>query len=644
MAFPNVSVLDNFTRANTTNTLGSNWANASFFNETSFYSISSNQVARSAGGLNANLWNQPFGGANQRVEVGITIAAGFNTAAGGRHGVLASITNLGENVNGYELYADQFGKLNLDIWQSGAVTSLSAANIPSFGILTTGDSILLVVDTNKVEGWAYKPANGWLKVISSDVKIFTHTAGYIGIRGQYSTTSRLSNFIGGEISKPPSISLLHAGINGGVKANQPVAAQGISTHEAKSSQGFLDSIGVNGHWNYYASTNAFGDPYAFGSPSLQNYRDKISDLNINFLRDSNPYNSVGETHYDDLRSKGIKVIATAPGKYISGTLQDYPNNLTSWFESLKPYADILDAFEGTNEYDLFGTNDPDKTGSLIEQQRRLYNMVKSDPATSHIPVVAPSIGHPVNTQQYADRDKLDNPNDRIWNYFDYGCWHVYPGATWPGPEYYSTLHNQMDDFYGNSKPLMSTETGFNQGTYYANIINYIAAADVIPKLICEHYAHGIERSYLYEIVDENLDRFGGTDVSTHWGQFYNYNWTEKPAAATTRNISILLSGASNTPGTLKYSINSSADLGQLLLAMNDGSFRLLIWQRVFNFNFTTKSYVAEADASATLEFAEPYNIHERKNTDTNYNSNLGNSTSFNLIISSPSVHIFEISQ
>src|ERR1700712_2225392 len=97
MAVPGVTTLDNFTRANTTNTLGASWTNSAFLAETAFFQISGNTVIRSASGLDANLWGTQMGGLNKRVEVGLTFSAAFNTGGGGRHGVLASVTSPGAN-------------------------------------------------------------------------------------------------------------------------------------------------------------------------------------------------------------------------------------------------------------------------------------------------------------------------------------------------------------------------------------------------------------------------------------------------------------------------------------------------------------------------------------------------------------------
>lgn len=643
MAVPGVSTLDNFTRANTTNTLGSNWANSAFLNETAFFQISSNGAIRNVAGINANYWTQQFGGPNVRVEVGITFAAAFNTGGGGRHGVMASITNPGASVNGYEYYADQFGRLNLYIWTAGVATALQTSVTPSFGTLATGDAIVLVVDTTAVEGWAYRTANGWVKVLTSTNLTYTNTKGFIGIRGQFAATTKFGNFIGGQIGKPSTISLLRAGTGGAVTAQSPVAATGLSDHLAKSGQGFLSSFGVNGHWNYWSGSNSYGDVYAYGSQGLQNYRDKVQSLGVQYLRDNEPYDSTGVTHWNDLRAKGIKVVVNAPPKYNKTGVNDYPNNLNTWFASLKPYADIIDAFEGPNEYDLFGLADPDPTAGLIVQQKALWNLVKSDPATASIPVVAPSMGHPTNAAAYAARDAADNPNDRIWNYFDYACWHSYPTTTWPGPSFWSTIRTALDPFYGSTKPVYVTESGYNMTTFFTGNMNAQAASEAIIKMYCEHYLHGVTRSYLYEVVDQNVDRLAGQDTNTHWGQFYTYAWADKASAGYMRNLRSLLSGVAATPGSLKYAFTSSADLGSLLLTMTNGSYRLLVWQRQFNWNFSTKAYVAAADVSATLVFETAKTVVERTTADATASTARGAATSFSLTITSIPVHIFEIS-
>src|SRR5439155_5460861 len=95
----------------------------------------------------------------------------------------------------------------------------------------------------------------------------------------------------------------------------------------------------------------------------------------------------------------------------------------------------------------------------------------------------------------------------------------------------------------------------------------------------ENFRQGIERTFVYELVDEKDD---ATSVENNWG-LLTHRFRPKPAYAALRDMIRLLSdpGSDFVPGRLDFSLHGTdLDTRSVLLQRHDGQFFLALWQQV----------------------------------------------------------------
>ena len=112
------------------------------------------------------------------------------------------------------------------------------------------------------------------------------------------------------------------------------------------------------------------------------------------------------------------------------------------------------------------------------------------------------------------------------------------------------------------------------------------------------YKSGLQRTYLYELLDE---------VSSPGYGLMEENLTPKAAYTALSNLIALTAdpGATFTPGQLEYQINGEdANLQQILLQKRDGSFLLILWVGSSGYDPSANAMTAVATQSLTLQVAD----------------------------------------
>jgi hypothetical protein len=350
---------------------------------------------------------------------------------------------------------------------------------------------------------------------------------------------------------------------------------GFSIEKALASDSFVDSVGVNVHLSYTDTL------YYSSFPLVQS---SLLQLGVRHLRDG-LIDTQLQAYYDRLNQLGQLGIKgdfiSSPGENTT-LLQVYPSRVASSFES----------YEGPNEYDNSGQSNWAST--LQTSVSTLYPAAKSGLQPT-APVLAPSLSQPGSFAI------LGNISSEI----DYANLHYYPGGRNPGtPGWGSGGYGSIPWALGlaaqdsGTRPVMVTETGYDNLSSYADSVPEDVAAIYYPRLLLELWKAGIERSYMYELLSVSGDDYGllRSDGST------------KPAFFAVSNLLSLLSdpGTSFTPGSLDYTLTGGdANLHHELLQKADGSFYLALWVELPVYDVNAQQYLTVAPETVTLQTARP---------------------------------------
>ena len=186
-----------------------------------------------------------------------------------------------------------------------------------------------------------------------------------------------------------------------------VSAPAGAATTAKTSDSFVESIGVNIHSEYTDT------PYY---TQFETVRERLEELGVRHLRDHLKPAPAGQHEaLNELAQIGVKstLILGEPSNGLSGLdglLSDVETELSS----------ATEAVEGPNEWSTSG--DSEWKSHLIAYQEHLYEGIKENPSLAHLPVIGPSIVH-------GDQEELGD----ISAFLDYGNIHSYPEAN--PPEY-----------------------------------------------------------------------------------------------------------------------------------------------------------------------------------------------------------------
>lgn len=354
----------------------------------------------------------------------------------------------------------------------------------------------------------------------------------------------------------------------------PVSSGKIKPEQARSTDSFLDSVGVVVHLNY--SDTAYKKYSDIIKPRLQ-------ELGIHHIRSSVSLKDKNtQQKLNDLATIGIKSTLVMNSHKIANPMES--------LEIAKAVASSIEAVEGPNEWDLQpnlmykGNSFPQ---GLRNFQAELFSAVKRDSKTAHLDVLAPSMGRAKNAF------KLGNVA------CDVGTMHSYPGGRMPS--------TGLDDKWISStkiicgtKPVIATETGYHNAIHKKTEIrtqpgvSEKASSKYLPRLFLEYFNRGIKRAYSYELIDlkpdPRLDR-----PKFHYGLLRS-DGSPKPAFITLKNLIALLKNP-NSPHSESFPLKSldfelsgkTANVHHTLLQNRNGKFYLILWQEVSSFDLQTKA-------------------------------------------------------
>ena len=268
----------------------------------------------------------------------------------------------------------------------------------------------------------------------------------------------------------------------------------------------------------------------------------------------------------------------------------------------------VEALEDPNEFDYFGGT-REWPSALASYDRQLYQKVKSDPSLRSLPVIGPSFAGPESPGLLGDQHE----------WLDIGNIHPYTGGQSPAPAHTESELRRAEVTAG-SKPVWATEAGFNNAlgappsSSDQPPVSERAGAIYTLRTLLEHFASGIARTYLYELIDEKPDP-PGKDSQQHYGLLRS-DFSAKPAYIALRNL-LRLVGRGTPPGGLHpISLKLSGDVSQveqLVLQRDDGTYVVALWSLGSVWSTTSRhalpagahAVILSLPAGARAEIADP---------------------------------------
>ena len=392
----------------------------------------------------------------------------------------------------------------------------------------------------------------------------------------------------------------------GTPKTEAAPAPKPAPEQARRADDFVDSIGVNAHFNYDGVYKDFATASAqLGALGLRHMRFAATDprslSQINTL-----YAKYG---IRDLFGTGTSSaippadLAAIMGK-LPGAVEavEGPNEI-----DIKQWDDATHGFNKWFSYKGL-TNSDGNLAASREYITDVYDLFHATPALKTILVASPSVAFPENSKGLAPLPRLDALT-----------MHSYAGGALPS--------DQMDTRWipntikmvgdGNPKrPLWATESGYHtasQSTNQQPPISEAAGAKYFPRLLAEYFNRGIVRAYTYELYDQGTNL---AEQEQNWG-LVRHDHTPKPAYLAEKNLIALLGEAKwdaaakvwrkrpFQPSLLTYALSGDTqDVHHTLLQKADGSFYLLLWQEVYSFDRGTKKDIVNPPAAVTLTLGQ----------------------------------------
>lgn len=340
----------------------------------------------------------------------------------------------------------------------------------------------------------------------------------------------------------------------------------------------VDSVGINIHLHYLDTL--YGD--------FELVRLRLRELGVRHVRDG-LIDTAWLPYYDRhnaLGADGLRGIYIAAPGVPDAVLRAYPQRLHA----------IFAGYEAPNEYDLSG--DPAWPRTLRDTLVRL-RALRQDPRLAGYPLHGPSL---TDEAAYAALGDVSALVDTV-------NLHNYPGGRNPGTggwgdRGYGSIpyHLNVVRSAGTGKPIVTTETGYWDDLATVNAVPEHVSARYFPRLLLEQLRQGIQRTYLYELIDS--PRVGVAGDSGYG--LVRRDGSHKPAFHAVRHLLQLLSdpGPAFTVQPLDYVVSGAGgDLRTIAFRKRSGSYFLALWIERPAYEVDARQLLSVPPEVATIRFA-----------------------------------------
>jgi hypothetical protein len=188
---------------------------------------------------------------------------------------------------------------------------------------------------------------------------------------------------------------------------------------------------------------------------------------------------------------------------------------------------------------------------------------------------------------------------------------MYPGGYKPSNEV-SQITSALRGTVPATKPLITTEAGYHNALNTTNghlPVPEDVAGVYTPRVLLEHYLHGDQRVYTYELIDE-FDDPALTNPEAHFGLLHR-DLTPKPAYSAMKNLLGLLSdpGPTFTPTALPIKVTGFPSDGKYIVTQKrNGQYVVLLWRDAQIYDPVLKTPTPVTPTNVTVQLAKSSNI------------------------------------
>lgn len=402
--------------------------------------------------------------------------------------------------------------------------------------------------------------------------------------------------------------------------------EGFTSMTAVHSDALVDSIGIDTHLFYpsYNQTPYFYDLYI---------RPAILEGGFRHVHDTVPELNTEATTYTlrlkELSARKITFALTINPKLweVDHGSNAYPSPLMNKLRAVLQGGVVNNkVFHGPINVDRFilGPNEYDHCPSsicgnvdwytgiqsyrgdswkydLVSYNTAVYEGIKADPLLQNIPIWAVPLVHVndfanVMIDQFTSLSTVLAPLKAA---ADLGNVHVYCHHLGP----FACLDSRLlawEAFYAGM-PMWVSEYGLSSASHVSGVSDTLKQK-LLPRTTFELFNRGIERSYIYELLDEGAAN--NTVLDKNYG-LLNMDGSRKGSFETFKNLISILSDPTGEIQTEPLRIhigNANVNLHHLLMMKQNGEYFLALWNELSN---STESDVRR---NITLNFEQPKNV------------------------------------
>ncbi len=358
-------------------------------------------------------------------------------------------------------------------------------------------------------------------------------------------------------------------------ARGPAGDGELPAVDAVPADAVVEAVGVNTHVPFLDSayTDATALRRALGELGVRHARDELRARRP----DTFPV-------WRSLAQDGVRMTFIM-GDPVDSQGAGSPEELVGVLERELPGVAV--ALEGANEWDLSGR--PGWVAELRGHQRALGEAVEGSAAARELPLYGPSVTTPGAAAALGPLAGLDGVST-----------HPYPGGEPPpaGLAGASAIRAALSP----GAPLLATESGYHTTPEVEadqpGVPEEVAAA-YLPRLLLDHAARGVERTFLYELVDSGGEAGYG---------LYREDWTPKPAAGAVARLLDHLEdpGPAFTPAPLPLRVTVAGDapgppVRSLLLGRRDGTYDVALWRETSRYDLERRLLVDDPPVEVVLQ-------------------------------------------